>query len=126
MVHPPLTVEKVLWWMSVLNLVLGKQTSIAEGRTLAFGYNSLLRFIFYRPGNGILSICRAAAAVVTVTAAGCRCCGRRGWRFKDRVGDSGIDWSGDGCWLGAGDEEGDLPNQPVRAGGLELGTRAGR
>jgi len=29
---------------------------------------------------------------------------------KDRVGDSGIDWSGDGCWLGAGDEEGDLPN----------------
>jgi len=45
---------------------------------------------------------------------------------KDRVGDSGIDWSGDGCWLGAGDEEGDLPNQPVRAVGLELGTRAGR
>jgi len=34
---------------------------------------------------------------------------------KDRVGDSGIDWSGDGCWLGAGDEEGDLPNQPVRS-----------
>jgi len=30
--------------MSVLNSVLVKQTSIAEMRTLAFGYNSLLRF----------------------------------------------------------------------------------
>ena len=43
MVHPSLTVEKVLWWLSVLNLILVKQTSIAVGCTLAFGYNSLLR-----------------------------------------------------------------------------------
>ena len=45
---------------------------------------------------------------------------------KEGVGDGGIDWSRGGCWIGAGDEEEDLPNQPVRAGGLELGTRAGR
>ena len=44
MVHPGLIVKKVLWWMSMLKLVLVKQTSIAEGRTLPFGYNFLLRF----------------------------------------------------------------------------------
>ena len=45
---------------------------------------------------------------------------------KDGVGDSGIDWSRSSHWLGAGDEEGDLPNQPVRAEDLEPRTRAGR
>jgi len=45
---------------------------------------------------------------------------------KDGVGYSGIDWPRGGYWLGAGDEEGDLPNQPVRAGNLEPRARAGR
>jgi len=40
----------------------------------------------------------------------------------DGVGDSGIDRSGSGCWIGAVDDEKDLVNRPDRIGGLELGT----
>ena len=42
------------------------------------------------------------------------------------VGDGGIDRSGSGCWIGAGDDKKDLVNPPDRIGGLELGTQAGR
>ena len=33
---------------------------------------------------------------------------------KGGVGDDGIDRSGSGCWIGVGDDEKDLVNQPVR------------
>ena len=44
---------------------------------------------------------------------------------KDGAGDGGIDRPERDCWIGAGDEEKGFVNQPVRVGGLELGTRAG-
>lgn len=70
------------------------------------------------------------AAVFTVTAAGTGIAedevGGASMTRKDGVGDGGIDRSESGCWIGAGDDEKDFVNQPVRVGGLELGTRAGR
>ena len=85
-------------------------------------------FIFDRLRNGILSIFRAVE-VFTMTAAGTGTVeGEMGASMtrKDGAGDGGIDRSDRGCWIGAGDDEKDFVNQPVRVGGLELGTRAGR